>query len=105
MTVLTVYLPFAAVQVPRRTGAVVWPAAMAPVWEPVSVLTVAPLASWTVRVMPWAPDAEATEPWFFRATVNVTSSPAEALVGVQETGAASRSELATGLTTRASGRV
>lgn len=65
----------------------------------------APLESWTVSVTPWAPDAEAIDPWFLIATVNLTSSPAEALVGVQETGAAIRSELETGLTTRASERV
>jgi hypothetical protein len=39
------------------------------------------------------------------ATVNLASSPAEALEGLQETGAARRSELETGLTTRASERV
>lgn len=70
-----------------------------------SVLTVVPFASWIVSVTPWAPDAEANVPWFLIATVNVTLSPAEALEGVQATGAATRSELETGLTTRASERV
>ncbi len=64
-----------------------------------------PLPSRTVSVTPWAPEAEATVPWFLIATVKVTLSPAEGLDGVQATGAATRSELETGLTTSASGAV
>ncbi len=105
MTVFTVYLPLAAVQVPRRTGAVVAPGSMAPLCAPVRVLTTAPLASVTVRVIGWAPEAEAVVPWFFTATEKASVSPAEAEEGDQETGEATRSELATGLTTSGSGLV
>ena len=81
---MTVYLPFTAAQVPRLTGPVVAPASITPVYEPVSVLTVAPLvASIRVTVMPWAPAAEACVPWFLMATVNVTVLPADGLLGDQ----------------------
>ncbi len=106
ITVFTVYLPLPAVQVPRFTGVVVAPDAMAPVYEPVRVLTTAPVvASATVRVTLWAPPAEATVPWFLIAAVKVTLLPAAGLPGVQLTGAATRSELATWATTSAAGLV
>jgi hypothetical protein len=105
-TTRTVYRPLAAVQVPRLTGLVVAPAAMAPVYEPVSVRTTAPLAAFTtVSVMPCAPPADATVPWFLIATVNVTTLPLAGLPGVQPTGEATRSELATGATTSEDGLV
>jgi hypothetical protein len=53
----------------------------------------------TVNVMPWAPEADATLPWFFKATEKATEFPADGLPGVQLTAAAIRSELATGVTT------
>lgn len=49
--------------------------------------------------------AVATVPWFLRATEKVTVSPSEGELGDQLTGEATRSELDTGLTTRAVGLV
>ncbi|QYC39130.1 hypothetical protein Nocox_07525 [Nonomuraea coxensis DSM 45129] len=97
-TVLTVYLPSAAVQVPRVTGAVVAPGAIAPLAEPVRVRTTVPPASTTVSVTPCAAELEATVPWFLIATLNVTVPPAAGLPGVQATGAATRSAVSTGRT-------
>ena len=93
------YRPFAAVQVPRLTGPVVAPAPIVPVNEPVSVRTAAPASLSTVSVMPCAPLAEATVPWLRIATVNVTVAPPDGLFGDQLTDPATRSELATGVTT------
>lgn len=98
-TTFTVYEPLAAVQVPRETGDVVEPAAMAPLCAPVRVLTVAPLESIRLRVIPWLPLADATEPWFFTATEKVTVSPFEGPDGEVVTALATRSELETGFTT------
>ncbi|MNI54492.1 hypothetical protein D3C73_1093900 [compost metagenome] len=104
--VFTVYLPFAAVQVPKVTGAVVEPLAIVPLYEPVSVLTTVFVAvSVTVRVMLWTPPAEAAVPWFLIATVKVTVLPPAGLPGDQLTGAAIRSELETGTTVREAGFV
>ncbi|GAB3975901.1 hypothetical protein GCM10029978_061240 [Actinoallomurus acanthiterrae] len=71
---------------------------MVPLTEPVNVFTVALLASRSVSVMPCDPEPEATVPWFFTVTPNVTLSPLEGLPGVQVTDDAIRSELATGAT-------
>src|SRR4051812_13708450 len=97
-TVLTEYRPLAAVHVPTVTGAAVAPAAMVPVYVPLSVLTTVPFWSAIVTVAPWAPPADATVPWLRRVVVNVTVSPADGLFGDHAV-AATRSELCTGLTT------
>src|SRR3954452_5697628 len=99
-TVLTEYRPLAAVQVPTVTGAAVIPAAMAPVYVPLSVLTTVPFWSAIVTVTPWAPPALATVPWLRSVVVNVTALPADGLFGDHAV-AATRSELGTGLTTSA----
>lgn len=104
-TTFTVYEPLAAVQLPRFTGAVVAPAAMAPLCAPVRVFTVAPLESIRLSVMAWLPLADATVPWFFTATENVTLSPSAGADGEVVTAVATRSELDTGFTTSASARV
>src|SRR5688500_18440328 len=91
-TTRTVYLPLAAVHVPRETGAVVAPAAMTPVYEPVRVRTTVPAALRTVSVMPCAPPADATVPWFLTATEKFTTLPLAGVVGVQLTGETTRSE-------------
>ncbi len=104
-TTRTVYRPLAAVQVPRLTGRVVAPAAIAPVYEPVSVRTTVPASLSTVSVMPCAPPAEAMVPWLRIATEKVTVLPADGLLGDQATAAATRSELATGPTTSEVGLV
>src|SRR5215217_7378920 len=99
--VVTVYLPLTAVHVPMFTGGDVAPAAMVPENEPVSVRIVAPdVASLRTRVMPCAPDAEATLPWFLMDTEKVTVLPAAGLPGDHDTAAGSRSEVWTGATTR-----
>ena len=97
-------MPLAAVQLPRFTGAAVAPAAIAPVYEPVRVLTMAPLRSATVSVMPCAPAAEAMVPWFLHAAVNVTVLPAAGLLGVQR-GGRDQVGARTGVTTSAVGLV
>src|SRR3954466_5996701 len=99
-TVFTLYRPLAAAQVPTVTGAAVAPAAMAPVYVPLSVLTAVPFWSAIVTVTPWAPPALATVPWLRRVVVKVTALPADGVFG-DHAGAATRSELCTGLTTRA----
>ncbi len=105
-TVLTVYLPLTAVQVPRFTGRGGGAGSRStPLYEPVSVFTVEPSALGRVSVMPWAPLAEATVPWFLIATREGDRSPAAGLPGVQLTEEATRSELATGLTTSGVGLV
>src|SRR5258705_13612824 len=82
-TVCTVYLPLTAGQVPRLITGELAPAAIAPVNEPVRVLTVAPVESSTVRVTPCAPPAAATGPWFLMTTEDVTVLPADGLPGDQ----------------------
>ena len=87
-----------AVVIGVRTGLVVAPDAMMPVNAPVRVrTTVLPFS--TVRVMLCAPAADAMLPWFLIATEKVTVLPFAGLPGVQPTGDAIRSELATGVTT------
>ena len=58
-----------------------------------------------VSVTPCEPDAEAIVPWFLIATEKLTVLPADGLPGDQATGEAIRSEVSTGLTTRAVGLV
>src|SRR3954471_5577165 len=101
-TVGTVYLSFAAVQVPRLIAGDEAPAARVPVYEPVSVFTVEePLRIVTVTLC--APPAVAAVPWFFSVTEKVTVLPAAGLPGDQVTAEAIRSELLTGVTTRLAG--
>lgn len=97
-TTFTVYEPLAAAQVPSATDGAVAPAAMTPLCAPVRVFTVAPSELTTVRVMPWLPPAEATVPWFLIETEKLTVSPAAGADG-DVPSVATRSELATGLTT------
>src|SRR3954469_6988572 len=103
-TVRTVYLPFAAVQVPRLIAGEEAPAARVPVYDPVNVFTVVePFRTVTVTLC--APAAVAAVPWFFSVAVNVTVLPADGLPGDQFTAEATRSELLTGATTRLFGLV
>src|SRR5690348_14929066 len=75
------------------------PAASVPVHEPVSVrTTVEPLSR--VSVTPWAPPAEAADPWFLSVTEKVTVLPAVGVPGDQLTTEATRSELLTGVTVK-----
>src|SRR5689334_2235063 len=78
-TVCTVYLPLTAVQVPRLTTDELAPAASVPVYDPVRVLTVAPVESTTVSVTPCAPLPEAWVPWFLMTTEKLTVLPADGL--------------------------
>lgn len=98
-TTRTVYLPFAAVQVPRLIGPTVAPALITPEYEPVRVRTTVPDSLSTVSVMPCAPDADATLPALRTDTEKVTVLPADGLPGDQATDEATRSDVATGLTT------
>src|SRR5882757_5700118 len=97
-TVLTVYLPFTAVHEPTLTF---WlsPAANVPEYEPVSVLTVAPVESAIVTVTPCEPLLVEMLPWFFSCTVNATDWPADGLPGFHDVDP-TRSALCTGATTR-----
>ncbi len=60
----------------------------------------APLESSRVSVTAWPPPAEATEPWFLMATEKATFCPADGAEGEVLTPVETRSELATGFTTR-----
>src|SRR5690348_13549319 len=80
------------------------PAARVPVHDPVRVRTTDDPFS-RVSVTPWAPPAEAAEPWFFSVTEKVTVLPAVGVPGDQLTTEATRSELLTGVTTRFEGLV
>src|SRR5262249_37712991 len=104
MTVCTVYLPSAAVQVPMFTF-VLAPDASYPLNEPLSVVTVAPLLPTSVVVTACEPLPDAIVPWFLTVTVNVTVLPADGVLGFQATEEATRSELCTGATTRLVGLV
>ena len=104
-TTRTVYRPLAAVQVPSDTGPAVAPAAIVPLYEPVSVRTTAPDWSRTVSVMPCAPLADAMVPWLRSVTAKETAAPALGVPGDQVTAEATRSELATGLTVSGVGLV
>ena len=95
----TSYVPLPAVQVPRFTDPLVAPAAIAPLIEPVSVLTTVPVVeSLMVTVRPCAAVDVAMLPLLATAPVNVTTAPAAGLLGDQLT-TGTRSELATGATT------
>ena len=73
--VVTVYLPFTAVQVPAVTLTLA-PAAMTPVGAVgVSVLTTAPVWSLIVTVTPCAAELDGWLPWFVTVVVNVTVCP------------------------------
>src|SRR3954470_1504004 len=89
-TVCTVYLPLTAVHVPRLTTGEPAPAGSGPVYAPVSVFPVAPVASLSVSVTPCAPEPLAWVPWFLITTVKVTVLPADGFDGDQATGAATR---------------
>src|SRR3954466_4246434 len=92
------YLPFAAVQVPIVTFADA-PTASEPLYDPVSVFTVAPLLSFSTAVTACAPLAEAMVPWFLMVVVKVTVLPDDGVPGDQLV-LATRSELCSGWTAR-----
>lgn len=104
-TTRTVYLPLAAVQVPRLIGPTVAPGLITPEYEPVRVRTAVPDSLSTVSVMPCAPDADAWLPALRSDTEKVTVLPGGGLPGDQSTAEATRSELATALTTSGLGLV
>ena len=84
---------------PRLTLALLAPAAIAPLAEPVRVRTTAPVALFvTVTVRPCAAVDVATLPWFAIVAENVTVLPAAGLLG-DHVRVGTRSELGTAVTT------
>src|SRR5690606_15518500 len=98
-------VPSAAVHVPRDTLALLAPAAIAPLTEPVRVRTTAPVAVFvTVTVRPCAPAEVATLPWLASVAEKVTGLPAAGLVGDHVT-VGTRSELGAAVSTSGVGFV
>src|SRR5687767_14630475 len=93
MVVVTVKLPFTAVQEPIATLAEA-PGFSVPLKVPFSVATVPPDEFRMTEVIGWAPLMVAMLPWFRRFTVKATALPPLGLLGLQVV-VPTRSELAT----------
>src|SRR4051794_32192675 len=78
--VVTVYLPFTAVQVPSVADTLP-PALMTPPGELVSVFTVTPVESLMVTVTPCVALDDGWLPWLVTTVVKVTVLPADGLPG------------------------